>query len=134
MDASFDDLQQSYGRCLRDKHFISRFYDIFLASHPDIAPMFAKTDFGTQRMALRHGISAAIMYASGSTLPKRTIENMAKVHGRTGHAPVRPHLYPYWIDSLVQAVGECDPEATPALLERWRKGMGIVTQTFIRHY
>jgi len=134
MSTNFDDLQQSYGRCLRDKNFISRFYDIFLASHPDIAPMFAKTDFGTQRMALRHGISAAIMHASGSSLSKRTIEQMAKVHGRAGHAPVPPHLYPYWTDSLVKAVGETDPQATPELLERWRKGMGIVTQTFIQHY
>lgn len=134
MSTGFDDLQQSYGRCLRDKNFISRFYEIFLASHPDIAPMFARTDFGTQRMALRHGISAAIMHASGSTLSKRTIDQMAKVHGREGHAPVPPRLYPYWVDSLVQAVGEYDPEATPALLERWRKGMGIVVQTFIAHY
>ena len=134
MSTSFDDLQQSYGRCLRDKNFISRFYEIFLASHPDIAPMFAKTDFGTQRMALRHGISVAIMHASGSALSKRTIDQMAKVHGRKGHAPVPPRLYPYWIDSLVQAVGECDPEVTPALLERWRQGMGIVVQTFIQQY
>lgn len=134
MNTRFDDLQQSYGRCLRDKNFITRFYEIFLASHPDIAPMFAKTDFRTQRMALRHGISAAILHASGSTLPKRTIDQMAKVHGREGRAPVSPELYPYWVDSLVQAVSEHDPEATPALLERWRQGMGIVVQTFIQHY
>lgn len=134
MSTAFDDLQQSYGRCLRDKNFISRFYEIFLASHPDIAPMFDKTDFGTQRMALRHGISAAIMHASGSALSKRTIEQMARVHGRKGHAPVAPHLYPHWIDSLVKAVKECDPHATPELLERWRQAMGIVTRSFAAQY
>ena len=32
MADSYDDLQQSYGRCLRGKNFIERFYEIFLAS------------------------------------------------------------------------------------------------------
>lgn len=134
MADNYDDLQQSYGRCLREKNFIERFYEIFLASHPDIAPMFAKTDFQKQRMALRRGISAAISHAAGSSLSKRTTDQMADAHSRKGHAPVRPELYRYWVDSLAQAVSEMDPEATPQLIARWREGMGIVTDTFVRHY
>lgn len=134
MSSNYDDLQQSYGRCLREKNFIARFYEIFLDSHPAIAPMFAATDFQKQRMALRRGISAAISHAGGSSLSKRTVDQMADVHSRTGHAPVPPELYPYWVDSLVQAVGEVDPEATPQLLERWREGMSVVTDAFIRRY
>jgi hemoglobin-like flavoprotein len=134
MANNFDDLQQSYGRCLREKNFIERFYEIFLASHPDIAPMFEKTDFAKQRMALRRGISAAISHASGSSLSQRTTDQMADSHSRKGHTPVPPELYPYWVDSLAQAVSEMDPEATPQLVARWRKGMGIVTHTFIKHY
>lgn len=134
MGNNYDDLQQSYGRCLREKNFIERFYEIFLDSHPDIRPMFNKTDFQTQRMALRHGISAAISYASGSSLTKRTIDQMADVHSLKGHAPVPPQLYPYWIDCLVQTVKEKDPQVTPQLLSRWRQGMSIVTDTFIKHY
>lgn len=134
MSSNYDDLQQSYGRCLREKNFIARFYEIFLDSHPAIAPMFAATDFQKQRMALRRGISAAISHAGGSSLSKRTVDQMADVHSRTGHAPVPPELYPYWVNSLVQAVGEVDPEATPQLLERWREGMSVVTDAFIRRY
>jgi hemoglobin-like flavoprotein len=134
MSNNYDDLQQSYGRCLRGKNFIERFYEIFLESHPAIRPMFAKTDFQTQRMALRHGISAAISYASGSSLTKRTVDQMAASHSRTGHAPVSPELYPYWVDSLVQTVKEMDPQATPQLLSRWRQGMAIVTNDFSRQY
>jgi hemoglobin-like flavoprotein len=85
-------------------------------------------------MALRHGISAAISYASGSALTRRTIDQMADVHSLRGHAPVPPYLYPYWISSLVKTVEEMDPEATPQLLSRWRQGMSIVTDTFVRHY
>ena len=54
MSDQYEDLQQSYGRCLRDKHFIERFYQTFLASSPAIPPMFQTTDFNKQRMALRH--------------------------------------------------------------------------------
>jgi hemoglobin-like flavoprotein len=134
MANNFDDLQQSYGRCLREKNFIERFYEIFLESHSSIRPMFEKTDFQTQRMALRHGISAAISYASGSSLTKRTMDQMADVHSRTGHAPVSPDLYPYWIESLVKTVKEVDPQASPALLARWREGMKIVTDDFSKRF
>jgi hemoglobin-like flavoprotein len=96
--------------------------------------MFAKTDFQKQRMALRRGISAAITHASGSSLSKSTTEQMAHVHSRKGHAPVRPDLYPYWVDSLVRAVKETDPEVTPELIARWRQGMKVVIDGFIQHY
>lgn len=131
---NFDDLQQSYGRCLREKNFIERFYEIFLGSHPDIAPMFSKTDFSTQRFALRRGISVAIEHANGSRLAERTTNQMADTHARNGRVPVAPALYRYWVESLVKAVAETDPKADEALLERWRKGMNKVVATFCARF
>lgn len=130
MHDQYEDLQRSYGRCLRDKRFIDRFYEVFMDSHPSIRPMFAQTDFGQQRVALRRGISVAILHAAGSALSRRTTEQMADVHACRGRAPVDPTLYPYWIDSLMQVIGETDDEATPALLARWREAMGRVCATF----
>lgn len=134
MADQYEDLQQSYGRCLRDKRFIERFYEVFMASHPAIPPMFARTDFGAQRVALRRGISVAILHAAGSGLSRRTTEQMADVHAAHGRAPVDPALYPYWIDSLLAVIAETDPEATPALLARWRTAMGVVCATFTERY
>lgn len=134
MTNAYDDLQQSYGRCLRTKNFIDRFYEIFLDSHPDIRPMFAGTDFQKQRMALRHGISAALSHAAGSSLTARTVQQMSEVHSRKGRAPVPPEYYRYWLESLLQAVKETDPEVTPQLLERWRQGMSVVVNTFVAQY
>lgn len=134
MSDQYEDLQQSYGRCLRDKRFIERFYEVFMASHPAIAPMFADTDFSKQRMALRRGISVAILHAAGSGMSRRTTEQMADVHACQGRAPVDPVLYPYWIDSLLQVIGETDEEATPALMARWHTAMGVVCDTFTRRY
>ncbi len=134
MTDTFEDLQQSYGRCLRNKNFIERFYEIFLASNPKIAPMFEKTDFQTQRLALRRGISVAITYAAGGTLVKRTMDQMADLHSRKGRVPVPPSLYTYWVDSLIEAINESDPEITPELTQRWRDGMSKVIDTFTKHY
>ncbi|WP_201316621.1 globin [Dyella sp. EPa41] len=134
MTDTFDDLQTSYGRCLRQGGFIARFYEIFMASHPDIPGMFRHTDFSAQYSALRRGISAAIAFAGGSTLTRRTMTEMAKVHSRKGRAPVSPTLYPYWSDSLLRAIAEFDPEYDFALEQRWRKALEHTTAYFIEHY
>lgn len=130
----YNDLQQSYGRCLLRKGFIERFYEIFMASHPSVAPMFAHTDFSKQRFALRRGISVAILFAAGSTVVRQTSEQMADVHSRHGRAPVPPALYPYWIESLLQAVKEFDERADDALMARWREAMTIVCSMFVDRY
>lgn len=130
----YEDLQRSYGRCLRDKAFIGRFYDVLLESHPDIAPLFAETDFNRQRMAMRRGISAAIFHAAGSTLTRRTVEQMADAHSRRGRCPVDPALYPYWIDSLVTVIEATDPEMDEQLSMRWRQAMGVVCDTFTERH
>lgn len=133
MTDSYDDLQQSYGRCLRDRHFIERFYQTFLASSPAIPPMFQHTDFNKQRMALRRGISVAISHAAGSALSRRATAEMAQVHSGKGRCPVDPALYPYWIDSMLKVIEETDAEADAALMQRWRQAMGVVCATFIGH-
>lgn len=131
---AYDDLQQSFGRCLRDKHFIEYFYEVLLASHPAIPPMFAHTDMFRQRLALRRGISVAILYAAGSPLATRTVEQMADVHGEHGRAPVAPHFHAHWLASLLAVIAQTDPEAGPQLLQRWGDAMGKIIGTFTERY
>ena len=134
MTDSYDDLQQSYGRCLRDRHFIDRFYEVLMASHPEIPPLFAHTDMFRQRLALRRGISIAILHAAGSALATRSVEKMADVHGSGGRAPVPPHFHACWLESLIEVIAETDPEADTMLLVRWRQAMGTVIDAFTRRY
>jgi hemoglobin-like flavoprotein len=126
----YADLHQSYGRCLRDKDFIGRFYEVFLASSPEVPPMFAHTDFSKQRMALRRGITMAIFHAGGSAVVARGIDEMGAVHASHGRCPVPVGMYQGWIDSLLQVVADTDPEADEALMARWRQAMGVVIETF----
>ncbi len=62
---SYNDLYQSYGRCLHNGRLIGRFYEIFLESHLEIPAAFTKTDFDRQRRLLRRILTNSIMYAAG---------------------------------------------------------------------
>lgn len=121
---TFADVQQSFQRCLTRKEFLKRFYDIFMASHPDVPKLFAKTDFDTQIRLLRHGLSASIAFAGGMRVGAHVLERIGDTHGR-GKMNIDPKLYPYWMDSLVRTVEETDPRYTPALGARWREALGI---------
>lgn len=127
-------LQRSYGRCLIHPGFLERFYALFMASHPDVSPLFAHTDFEQQQLSLRRGLGVALFHLGGSVTVRRTCEHMAQVHSRGGRAPVPPELYPYWVDSLVQAVREHDGEADDALLAVWREAMTRVAGMFAARF
>lgn len=130
----FNDLHQSYGRCMNNGKFIERFYEIFLASHPEVEMAFAGTDFDRQRRLLRRTLTSSIMYAAGSKGVKMEVGKMAEIHSRRGRAPVSPHLYKYWLDSLMTTIREFDPELTPQLEARWKKAMRCVTDDFAAVY
>lgn len=131
---TYDDLHRSYGRCLHNGAFIERFYELFLASHPDVPAAFANTDFNQQRRKLRRALTTSIMFAGGSDSVRASVDRMAEVHSRHGRVPVKPHLYDHWLESLVTAIREHDPELTPQLESRWREAMTKVTRHFIKHY
>ena len=130
----YDDLKDSYGRCLAEPDFFHRFCERLLMTHPSVRRMFAQTDFETQTNALRSSISAAIWHASGNTLSGKLVDGIAAAHSRAGRAPVPPHLYAYWVESLLQTVAEVDPKITPRLLDRWREAMEGVTAAFAERY
>lgn len=130
MSENYADVQQSFQRCLTNKQFLFRFYEIFMSSHPDIRPMFTKTDFDKQIGLLRHGLSSALNFAGGTKIGQSVLKRIGETHSR-GRMNISPELYPYWINSLVTAVAECDPKFTPDLDKRWRNAMTVATD-FIR--
>jgi hemoglobin-like flavoprotein len=114
------EVEKSYGRCCVNPKFLDRFYEIFLASHPAIGPMFAKTDFTKQKAALRSGLAMMVMHGGGKSFGTKALDRIADSHSKT-KLNVSPELYPFWINSLLKAIKECDPEYTPTLEAEWRK-------------
>ncbi len=134
MSDAYAGVQASYGRCTRKKGFITRFYELLLESDPRMAPMFSHTDWTKQNKALRRGISIALTHAGGSKIVERSLKEMADVHSRNGHAPVKPELYGYWRQSLLQAVREHDDRLTPELENQWAEALKKTTDFFTERY
>lgn len=132
---SFDDVQQSLGRCLRlDDNFTDRFYHKLLARNERIREMFENTDWERQRKAIRRGISLMITFAGTPGVARRQVAEIAQVHSRQGHAPVAPELYAHWIESLVAAIGEADPKFDETLEQRWREALEPGIEMIISQY
>ncbi len=134
MTTSFQDVQASYGRCTRQKGFITRFYELLLVSDDRIRHMFESTNWTQQNKALRRGISIALTHASGSDIVERPMKDMASMHSRKGSVPVDPDLYHYWRESLLQAVHEFDPQITPTLERNWAAALKKTTDYFTDRY
>lgn len=120
-DMSFDRVQASFARCLVHPRFFDRFYEIFIASHPAIQPMFAGTDMAKQHQLLRHGLMSALRFAQSekNLMAKVCIDRIRESHGRKQLA-ISPDLYPFWLDSLVKTIAECDPGFDATLEREWR--------------
>lgn len=81
------DVQISFGRCLTDPRFFDRFCEIFMGSHPDIGPMFAKTDMPKQKHLLRHGLMSALMFAEDDAMARMCIDRIRDSHNQTRPSP-----------------------------------------------
>lgn len=113
------EVENSYGRCNANPKFLDRFYEIFLSSHPSIGALFAHTDFTRQKALLRSGIAMVVMHSHGDIFGTRALDKIGESHSKT-NLNINPCFYPLWIDSLIQAIRECDPELTPKLEAEWR--------------
>ncbi len=124
MADTYSDIHQSFNRCLQRSDFLSRFYRIFVSSHPDIAAKFVDTDWQQQIHLLRHGISASILYAGGSDLGDHELKRLHKSHGKKGYR-IDPWMYDNWLESLIRTLAETDSQFDERLGQRWREAMGI---------
>lgn len=119
-ETTIDAVRKSYGRVLTKRTFIPAFYKIFTNSHPSIPGMFKNTDFEKQHELLAQSINMAILFTQNNVIAKNAITRLRKSHDHE-HLNIKPDLYPLWIDSLIRALKECDPEFTPALEQQWRE-------------
>ncbi|WP_440997815.1 globin [Arhodomonas sp. SL1] len=129
-----DAVRNSYARCLLADGFIDRFYEHFIDSHPSIRPMFRDTDFTIQNNLLRQGLGFAFEYARGSDSAERHLQRIRRTHSREGRNPVPPELYGYWIESMIAAAAECDPQWDEHLEAAWRRMLEPAVEYIRRGY
>lgn len=118
---------QSYGRCCAKPEFFDDFYRTFLASSPEVAEKFTHTDMVAQKQLLRAGILNLVLYARG--LPPTKLQALAESHSRH-RLDIKPHLYSYWINALLDTIRRHDPEMDEAGIRAWdrvlTKGVEVI--------
>ena len=110
--------EASYRRCADNSAFYAALYEHLLASDARIPPMFAETRFERQHKLLKHSLGVLIIYAKRPN--PALLERIAVRHSRAD-VGVPPDLYPCFVESLVQAVAEHDPEYGPLVDAAWRQ-------------
>jgi len=115
-------LKDSFSRCCVNPAFLDRFYEIFLGSHPAIAPMFRNTNFARQKQLLRTGLAMMMMHVEGNQVGTQGLDRIAQSHSRK-QLNIDPSLYQYWTESLLTAIKECDPQCDARLEGDWRQAL-----------
>ena len=115
-----NELTASYYRCRRDEHFLDTFYDLFLSKSPEVARLFAKTDFKIQKLVLRQSLLEMLCFDRAMPGTREEIERLGQHHKELR---VTPEMYAMWLDSLCEAIQKHDPSYTPALEQLWCAAM-----------
>jgi hemoglobin-like flavoprotein len=121
-----DPIQQardSLSRCIQSPEFLDRFYELFMASSEDIRKKFEKTDFDRQKKMLQDSLFVMLVAAGAkSGFAYKELSKLAERHSRKQLA-IDPESYDLWLDCLLKAVAEHDPEYGPELDLSWRDAL-----------
>jgi hemoglobin-like flavoprotein len=117
-----DPIQQardSLSRCIQSPEFLDRFYQLFMDSSADVREKFAKTDFDRQKKMLQDSLFVMLVSAGTKTgLAHKELSKLAERHSRA-QLGIKPEWYDLWLDCLLKAVAEHDPEYRPELDQAW---------------
>lgn len=125
--------QESYARCRAMPHFLPRFYDLFLGKGPQIAARFDGVDMERQQRMLRASLELVHLAATSGVDPGFFLEPMAKRHSRDQY-DIKPALYADWLDALLTAAEECDPQFEEETRKAWAEIMMAGIRFMIARY
>jgi hemoglobin-like flavoprotein len=113
--------RESLGRCVECETFLARFYELFMASSPEVAELFRNTDFERQRRVLRDSLYAMLVAAGTTGGPAHDeVARLARLHKNIG---VTHDMFTLWLDALIQAAREHDVHFTDELENDWRSAL-----------
>ena len=112
----------SLGRCLVTQDFLHRFYDLFIASSEEVREKFKHTEFARQTRVLSDSlyIMAVAAESSDEGVAWKEIDRLAAGHSRT-QLDIRPELYDTWLECLLKAARDHDPQFSADVEAAWRQ-------------
>ena len=99
--------------------FLERFYELFLDSSDEVRERFKDTNFERQRRALSSSLVLMILALDGGAPARTYMDQVAARHSRDD-LDVPPRMYDAWLDCLMLAAREFDPQFDDALEQDWR--------------
>lgn len=120
--ADIEHFNDSLTRCISNPDFLKRFYELFMASSPEVRDRFRQTDFQKQHRVLKASLFMMMLAADGH---QEGLDHVARLGARHSKRDldIPPHLYDLWLQCLIQAVRECDRLFTPETERVWRQMM-----------
>lgn len=115
-----DVAKQSFMRCCAAPDFFACFYRNFFRACPEAEPLFVRTNFRRQHKLLRHAIGLLLAFPSQPATEPTILKRVADRHS-SRELKIKPSLYAPFVDSLVQTIGEHDPEFDAATEDAWRR-------------
>lgn len=110
----------SFEYCMSRAGFLPRFYDLFVASSPEIREKFKDTDLKRQARMLRKSLYVLTMASVGTYEGQQEITRLGESHGRHG-LNIEPFMYDLWLNCLLQAVSEYDINWNAQVEQSWRQ-------------
>jgi hemoglobin-like flavoprotein len=110
----------SFEHCLAQEGFLPRFYELFLASSPEVVEKFKHTDLNRQARILKKSLYVLTMATVGTDEALGELERLRQSHGPRG-LDIPPRFYDLWLDCLLRAVEEFDPNWNPEVEQSWRR-------------
>jgi hemoglobin-like flavoprotein len=114
--------RESLGRCLATPNFMHDFYDLFIASSPEVREKFKDTEFARQARVVTDSlyIMAVVAESKEDAIGWRELDRLAARHAHT-ELDVRPALYDAWLDCLLAAARQHDPQFSADVEDAWRR-------------
>jgi hemoglobin-like flavoprotein len=119
---SVEAFRASLGRCLATPDFMHDFYERFIASSAEVRDKFKDTEFARQARVVTDSlyIMAVVAESKEDAIGWRELDRLAARHARTD-LDVRPALYDDWLECLLAAARQHDPEFSNGIEDAWRK-------------
>ncbi len=121
-ETTVEQFHDSLDRCGSTSEFLGRFYEIFSASSPEVAARFSQTNFKTQTRALKTSFYMAMLASDKTSEASDYLERIALRHSHR-QLDIKPEFYALWMDSMIKAVSEFDPQYDKGVELVWRRFM-----------
>lgn len=123
----------SLERCTSQKAFLSRFYELFMSSSEEVQKKFEGIPERRVSRILRKGLYLILMSYEEQEDALAEMDRLGELHDKN-HLDVHAGLYALWLNCLLQAVEELDPQFDPKVETAWRTVMKSGIELLLGRY